>query len=193
MSVKSLRILLVGPASSRTLSALESFERNGWTSLSVETIAEANIILQTIRFDVVLAQENLPDGRGYELTQPVIDCSGSLLVSVALSESCLWLLAAEHGVNALGERAISPGMLEWEVKGLLNQRDEADAPRRSEPAPIRSDATSAARLDAAFKTAEPADERGAVASNSHPSPKQEIPPRRKAAVASGTESLVRKP
>ena len=36
----------------------------------------------------------------------------------------LWLLAAENGVSSLGERAISPDMLEWEIAGFLNQRDE---------------------------------------------------------------------
>lgn len=188
MSVKALRILLVGPASLRTLSALESFERNGWTSFSVETVAEANVLLRTIRFDIVLAQEYLPDGRGYELTEPVIETSGSLLVSVALSESCLWLLAAEHGVNSLGERAISPGMLEWEIKGLFNQRDEEDAARRSEPAPVVSNATHAAQLAAASETAELADEHVGVAPNSHPGPKHAVPPRRKTAAASGTSA-----
>jgi DNA-binding NtrC family response regulator len=127
MSVTSLRILVVGSTSSSTHSALDRLERRGWSCCSVHSIAEAFIVLRTVRFDVVLAQENLPDGRGYELTPAVLESSGSLLVSIALSESCLWLLAAEQGVSSLGERAISPGMLEWEIAGFLNQREESVA------------------------------------------------------------------
>src|ERR1700690_831354 len=182
MPIKALRILLVGPASSRTLSALESFERNGWTSFSVETVAEATLLLRTIRFDIVLAQEVLPDGRGYELTKPVIECSGSLLVSVALSESCLWLLAAEHGVNSLGERAISPGMLGWEINGLLNQRDEPPPVLRAESPPAGP--APASRFDAVLGATKPAEHHAADPS-SQPGTSLEIPGRSKTAAASG--------
>ena len=73
-------------------------------------------------FDIVLAAETMPDGRGYDLTNCVVNHSATLLISIALSESCLWLPVVQHGVRTLGERALNSFTLQSEITALLNEK-----------------------------------------------------------------------
>jgi hypothetical protein len=94
----------------------------GFGSRVVETLRDARDLLGTFRFDVVLAAEMLADGRGYDLAEIVARRSGTLLVSVALSASCLWLPVVERGVNVLGRRALNARALEVELDFVLDIR-----------------------------------------------------------------------
>lgn len=114
---------------------LERWRRSGWGAHMVESVHEAETVLKTIRFKVILAAENLRDGSGYELAPLVARQSGSLFISVALSETCLWLPVIEQGIRELGKRAINPWMLETEVECVLRAFD--------------ADSTAGARDDAA--------------------------------------------
>jgi hypothetical protein len=61
----------------------------GWGSRVVRTLREARDLFNTFDFQVVLASESLPDGRGYDLADSVSRRSRTLMVGVPLSESCL--------------------------------------------------------------------------------------------------------
>jgi CheY-like chemotaxis protein len=116
------RILVAGRTSPSTSFILNQFEREGCAVQSVDTIAEAESSLRAARFDVVLAGEFLRDGCGYELTDSVVNHSATLLVAIALSETCLWLPVVQHGVRTLGDRALNSHSLHSEMMELLNKK-----------------------------------------------------------------------
>ena len=115
------RILVVGHTASSTTFTLQKLERAGCAFHSVDTIAEAETAMRTTPFDIVLAGETMPDGRGYDLTNCVVNHSATLLISIALSETCLWLPVVQHGVRTLGERALNSFTLQSEITALLNE------------------------------------------------------------------------
>lgn len=137
MFVAALRILVVGSPVASTDAMINRLELRGWGSYGVQSVSEAKEVMQTIQFDVVLAAERLPDGQGYDLMDGVGSCSGSLLVCVSLSESCLWLAVIEEGERVLGKRAVNQHMLELELEHLLcnsakkRATDESGARRAS--------------------------------------------------------------
>lgn len=124
-----MRVLVVGPLAPDTAAVLERLARHNWGSYAVESLSESKSVIKTLRFDVILAAEFLCDGRGYELAPRVAEFMATLLVSVTLSESCLWLPVVYCGENVLGQRALNPRMLESELEFLLSQpaRDSAGA------------------------------------------------------------------
>lgn len=159
MPAKALRILSVGPPSASTTALLEHLQFRGWGSFAVETLAEAKSVLRTIRFSLVLACEQLPDGRGYELTKDVMDRNGHLLVCVSLSASFLWLPVVMDGERTLGQRAINEFYIEQELVTLLftsakrtaakNASALAQASAKREIPPRRHDTSAAAAAAAA--------------------------------------------
>lgn len=132
MSAAAVRILVVGTSTASTESTLKELARSGWESHSVRTVREADSVLRTIRFQLTLASETLPDGRGYDLAPLVAQQAGNLFISVPLSETCLWLPAVEKGVRSLGKRALNPLMLKTEAENILRNYDTANAVRESE-------------------------------------------------------------
>jgi len=120
MSPVTMRILVVGKSAASTTATLSRLALQGWVAETAENVAEARSALNLFRLDVVLSEENLPDGRGYDLADAVATQSSNLLVSVALSESCLWLPVIERGERSLGQRALTPQMLEFEVETILS-------------------------------------------------------------------------
>ncbi|MGA7852613.1 MAG: hypothetical protein WCA15_04745 [Candidatus Acidiferrales bacterium] len=102
---------------------LERWRRSGWGSHTVDNVQEAETVLKTIRFKVILAAENVSDGSGYQLAGLVARQSSNLFISVALSETCLWLPVIELGARSLGKRAINPWILETEVESILRAID----------------------------------------------------------------------
>ena len=71
----------------------------------MDNVREAETVLKTIRFKAILAAENVRDGSGYELAPLVARQSGNLFISIALSETCLWLPVIER---AFDRWAIAP-------------------------------------------------------------------------------------
>jgi hypothetical protein len=119
MSTSAVRVLIVGSTTSSTNGILKKLAQAGWGSHAVDGAREAETVLKTIRFKVVLSSEKLPDGTGYELAPLIARQGGSLFVGVTLSETCLWLPVIEKGERSLGKRAMNPTMLETEVSELL--------------------------------------------------------------------------
>ncbi len=119
MSTSAVRVLVVGPTTSSTNEILKTLARAGWGSHAAAGAHEAETVLKTIRFKVVLSSEKLPDGTGYELAPMIARQGGSLFIGVTLSETCLWLPVIEKGERSLGKRAMNPTMLEAEVSELL--------------------------------------------------------------------------
>ncbi len=121
------RILVVGLTAANVQATLERWRRAGWGWHSMDNVREAETVLKTIRFKVILAAENVRDGSGYELAPLVSRQSGNLFISIALSETFLWLPVIERGVRSLGKRALNPWMLETEVEGVLRAFDTGSA------------------------------------------------------------------
>jgi DNA-binding NtrC family response regulator len=140
MPGKMMRILFVGKPSPHTGAVLARLRRKNFESHVVETLREAQELLPTYRFDVVLAPEYLPDGHGYELTDPVARRSCTLLVAISLSETWLWLPVVERGERVIGDRAVPADLLEPELEELLSERarENSRAVRRgTSPRPER--------------------------------------------------------
>jgi hypothetical protein len=125
MSAAAVRILVVGNSTASTESTLKGLARSGWESHAVKTVREAEAALRTIRFQLTLATEKLPDGTAYELASLVAQQAGNLFISVPLSETCLWLPVVESGVRALGQRALNPLTLKAEAEIILRACDKA--------------------------------------------------------------------
>src|SRR5579862_9232536 len=126
------RILFAGPPTPVTEEALARLTARGFGSFRTERLSDARDLLETFRLDVVLAAESMVDGRGYALSGAMQRQSGTLIVGVPLSESCLWLPVIERGVAVLGNRAFSPTMLELELDRLLGIRAlEERKPRKT--------------------------------------------------------------
>jgi hypothetical protein len=123
MPAAAVRILVVGRSTTSTESTLKVLARSGWESHAVKTVREAHTVLRTIRFQLTLATEKLPDGTGYELAPLVVQQSGNLFIAVPLTETCLWLPAVENGTRSLGVRALNPLMLATELEGILRTCD----------------------------------------------------------------------
>ncbi|HKS80876.1 MAG TPA: hypothetical protein VJR23_05180 [Candidatus Acidoferrales bacterium] len=162
MPAKALRILAVGPPNLSTDAVLERLLFRGWGSYAVESLAEAKSVLRTIRFAIVLAAEELRDGRGYDLSEDVASRDATLLVCVSLSISCLWLPVVVDGTRTLGQFAINEHLLEQELVLLLSGAAKRTAaqqesvlakaigkreipPRRREPAAASAAAAGDAR------------------------------------------------
>jgi hypothetical protein len=91
----------------------------------VTSLRDAHIVLQTIRFPLVLAAEKLEDGTGYELTDWATKQELTLIVGLQLTETLLWLPVVEGGRRSLGSRALNPIMLEGEIERMLAEMDSA--------------------------------------------------------------------
>ncbi len=122
MGVTTMRILYAGTPAPTTEEMLGRLAARGFGAYRAAKLCDARDLLETFRLDVVLATESLSDGRGYALADEMKEHRGTLIVGVALSESCLWLPVIERGVPVLGKRALSPAMLESELDRLLGIR-----------------------------------------------------------------------
>jgi DNA-binding response OmpR family regulator len=122
MPATIMRILFVGKPSPHTDAVLGRLRRKNFASDVVDTLREARELLRCHQFDVVLACEYLPDGRGYELTDPVARRSCTLLIAISLSETWLWLPVVESGARVIGERAVHSDLLEPELERLFSER-----------------------------------------------------------------------
>jgi CheY-like chemotaxis protein len=113
------RILIVAPRGPAMCTTVERLASHGWGCQVVDLLTEAKEELNKSQFEIVLAAENMDDGRGYELTDVIARRSLSLLVGVMLSESYLWLPTVERGVRTLGARAVNPSLLEETMEVML--------------------------------------------------------------------------
>jgi len=127
MAIISVRILFTGKSSTQTTAILTRFGKRGWGSYGVDTVSESKTLMETFKFDVVLALEKLNDGCGYDMAEAVKERGTSLLVGIELSDTHLWLPVVYHGKNVLGECAINSEMIERELAGLLLASDRAPA------------------------------------------------------------------
>jgi hypothetical protein len=131
MSGTTMRILFTGEPGPTTDGVLARLAGRGFGAYRAENLREARELLDTFRVDVVLATESLKDGRGYALADAMRRHCGTLMVSVELSESCLWLPVIERGLAVLGTRAFGAAMLEAELDRVLGDRViEESRPRR---------------------------------------------------------------
>jgi DNA-binding response OmpR family regulator len=87
MPASAVRILIIGPLAEATGEMSQRLERHGWATHAVATLREAQIVLRTIRFPLVLASEKLDDGTGYELTKWATEQELTLMVGLQLTDT----------------------------------------------------------------------------------------------------------
>ena len=133
MPTSAVRILVVGPLTEATCDMSQRLERHGWATHTVGTLREAQIVLQTIRFPLVLAGETWRRDR-LDLTKWVTQQELTLMVGLQLTDTWLWLPVVDAGERALGTRALNPVMLEAEIERLLTGMDAARTARGMERA-----------------------------------------------------------
>lgn len=113
------QVLVVAPRDPITSRTVEQLARYGWACKVVDVLTGAKEELKKGKYEIVLAAESISDGRGYDITELVAQCSSSLLVGVRLSDGYLWLPTVERGVRILGTRAVNPSMLEETMEDML--------------------------------------------------------------------------
>ena len=168
MSASAVRILVVGPLTNATSDMSHRLERHGWSTHAVASLREAHIVLQTIRFPLVLAAEKMGDGTGYELTDWAAKHELTLFVGLQLTETLLWLPVVEAGRRSLGSRALNPVMLESEIERMLAEIDLARA-----NAGLRERALRAATSGPVLR-----EEQGAPGRRKSAEPRSTVPPLR---------------
>ena len=129
MPVIRMNTLFLGSPSPQIFAILTRLGRKGWGSYSADSVTEGRGLVESCEFEVILSQEQLPDGRGYDLIEPVVARGGSLIVSVELRTKSLWLPVVDHGENILGACAIHPDVLEPEIEKILAHKSPAARPR----------------------------------------------------------------
>jgi hypothetical protein len=140
-------ILAIGTCSIDTIAMLNRLAKRGWGSRAASTLSEGRALLRTFKFDLVLCSESLPEGRGYDVSDAVARQSGTLLVSIPLSESCLWLAVVERGKYVLGKRALNASMLESEAQTLLGKSDKQSLAEIGRGIPMHAERATAGHND----------------------------------------------
>jgi len=133
------RILIVAPRGPAMSTTVERLARHGWGCQVVDLLTEAKEELNKSQFEIVLAAENMDDGRGYDLTDVIARRSLSLLVGVKLSGSYLWLPTVERGVRTLGARAVTPFLLEETMEDMLLRPVLAASTGTAPPLPAQAE------------------------------------------------------
>jgi DNA-binding NtrC family response regulator len=133
------RILIVAPRGPAMSTTVERLARHGWGCQVVDLLTEAKEELNKSQFEIVLAAENMDDGRGYDLTDVIARRSLSLLVGVMLSGSYLWLPTVERGVRTLGARAVTPFLLEETMEDMLLRPVLAESTGTAPPLPAQAE------------------------------------------------------
>jgi hypothetical protein len=103
----------------------------GHFSRRAHNLEQAREILRATHPKLVLASEALSDGRAYELIRPIERMGVSLLVSIALTDTCIWLPVVQRGRRTLGLRAMHQRFLEPEIYELLTEAQADLADHRS--------------------------------------------------------------
>jgi len=183
MSAFAVRILVVGHTSASTLATLQRLEQEGWSSHRVDTIVEAEGALKIIRFDVILAEENIGADSGYDLIKSVLELRGTLIVSVALSEATLWLPVVQRGKRTLGDRALNASMLQLEVLEALTATAGSRPSSMARKAPTSIAAQAARPSILAMDRRTGPDGRTLQAVHARVEPKRLVPSGRKPAAA----------
>jgi DNA-binding NtrC family response regulator len=139
MSTVPRRILVVAPRGPTMKTTVERLARHGWGCKVVDLLAEAKEALKKSEYEIVLAAEQMADGRGYDLTDIIARSSSSLFVGVMLLDSYLWLPTVERGVRTLGRRAVNPAVLEEAMEDMLPHSALAAAAGGTSDTPMRAE------------------------------------------------------
>jgi hypothetical protein len=101
------------------------------------TYAEALGLLNRCRFDLVLSETGLPDGRASRLIPWLLGAPTSLFLSFPVDGTCWWLPAVDHGRQCWGSHALRPSEFARVLDKLLYQLvSEAGPEPRSTARPL---------------------------------------------------------
>ena len=118
----AMRILVIGEFLPGTGEILRRLSGRGWGARKVPTLRDARAPAGDVRFRCGARFRSPP--RWPRLRCRRIRClhSRTLMVGVALSESCLWLPVVDRGKHVLGKRALNVEALESEMETLLTSQ-----------------------------------------------------------------------
>jgi len=105
------RLLLVGEQFRAAPGTLERLRRWGFDCHIAPTLDAARDVLRSEAVDVVLSQERLTDGSGFQLVHALSGLPVTAYVCVAVEDGFLWVPAMEQGRACWGRPAIGPSDL----------------------------------------------------------------------------------
>lgn len=123
-------------SSPRVTTILTRLGQKGFGTYSTDTIQRGREIIKACNFELLISAEELPDGRGYDLIDPVIARGISLFIGIETSNDALWIPVVDHGENVLGNAAIDFDVLERELEDVLTHRSPCARPRSRWVPPI---------------------------------------------------------
>ena len=122
MSFGEKSLLLVGEQFRAAPVMAERLQDWGFVCQIVPTLEAARKALRSEPVDVVLSQERLPDGTGFQLVSALSGLPVTAYVCVSLEDGFLWLPALEGGRDCWGKPAIRPSALAHALQAISRQQ-----------------------------------------------------------------------
>jgi DNA-binding NtrC family response regulator len=133
MNGNAPRALLAGENLSRSSCLVSSLQEMGVECISVASCGEAQALLETQAFDLVLSELCPPDGCAARLIQCLIGSSATMFYLFPVEDSCWWLPAVKQGQPCFGSPALRPHAFTEVLNTILHCISPAHA-RAEEPA-----------------------------------------------------------
>jgi hypothetical protein len=127
-------VLLIGESRQGSSELSARMERLGCQCRFVSSCWEAQLVVRSRAFDLVLGPTRLPDGSLYSLMNLLEGSGASMFYSFAVEYGCWWLPALRRGQECFG----SPALRSSEFMSLLNEmiRELREVPMAPEKPPL---------------------------------------------------------
>lgn len=120
MNGSAPRALLVGESLSRSSCLVGSLQEKGVECTSVASCGEAQALLETQAFDLVLSELCPPDGCAARLIQCLVGSSATMFYLLPVEDSCWWLPAVEQGQPCFGSPGLRPHAFTLVLNAILH-------------------------------------------------------------------------
>ncbi len=101
-------VLLVGREFIESPATINWFLKRRRGCLAVSTLGEVREVNPLRKFDLILSNYHLPDGKGFTLIDLFRDHPTSLFLSHQVENGCIWLPGILRGVRCWGAAALKP-------------------------------------------------------------------------------------
>jgi len=118
----SPQVLLIGEGFRSAFSLFARLKQWGCNYEVASTFREALCMVHGRRYDVVVSNIDLPDGRGHSLVSTLVQQTENLFLCLRLEHGSLWLPAIVRGKRCLGVPALRAGQFGRMLKGLVRER-----------------------------------------------------------------------
>lgn len=119
MDARGVTVLLVGKGARNAPVLEDHLRKRGCEVCFAISGKQAVEILQRRRFDLVLSEFMLPDGRAYQLMAPLHDTETSMFFSNSVEEGCWWMTALFKGQDRSEEAGMRPAEFRTRLDEIL--------------------------------------------------------------------------